>query len=317
MKRRGRVHLGIEGVPREAFPFLHVIRCIVLAARREPDSAFLSFLSLETLDILEGVRGSDSGVLPGRLLAAAPPWVSEDVDVRRPIREAGLAGVVHAEGLRGDGLGDRAPQRAVEGGGGQDDLREVGGGADGARGEVDPGPVVGEAVERLGPPLVGRDAQARDAARRVGQLRDLLVQGEQRDERARAGRDGERRVAERVGAGRVGRRARARVRRGGACCAGAGAAGEEAEEGDEHGGCVAVRWGGTGFRSNNLAVRSSRVARRRPLKQSYYLQCCDCYGTARRLGRRTETGAGWLRRGVEGLLPAAQCMTRISCLLAQ
>ena len=232
MKRRECVHLGIEGVPRESFPFLHVIRCLVLAARREPDSAFLPLLPLEALDILEGVRGGDSGVLPGRLLATAPPRVSEDVDVGRPVREAGLAGVVHAERLRRNGLGDGAPQRAVEGGGGQDDLRERGGGADGARGEVDPGPVVGEAVERLGPPLVGRDAQARDPARRVGQLRDLLVQGEQRDERARAGREGERRVAERVGAA-AGIRRRARARGGGgACCA----AGEEAEEeGERHG----------------------------------------------------------------------------------
>ena len=87
-------------------------------------------------------------------------------------------------------------------------------------------------MEGLGPPLVGRDAQARDPARRVGQLRDLLVEGEERDERARAGRDGERGVAERVGARRVRRRARARVRRRRRRC-GAGE-GEEAEEGVKH-----------------------------------------------------------------------------------
>jgi len=192
-------YLGIEGVPREALPLLHVIRCIVLTAGRKPNPAFLPVVPLEPLDVLEGVRGGDGGVLPGRLLAAAPARVAEDVDVGRPVCEPCLAGAVHAEGLRGDGPGHRAPQRAVEGGGGEDDLREGGGGADGARGEVDPGPVVGEPVEGLGPPLVGRDAEARDPARRVGQLRDLLVEGEERHERARAGRDGERGVAERVG----------------------------------------------------------------------------------------------------------------------
>lgn len=208
----------------------------MLAACREPNPAFVPVLPLEPLDVLEGVRGGDGGVLPGRLLAATPPRVAEDVDVGRPVGEPRLAGAVHPEGLRGDGPGHGAPQRAVEGGGGEDDLREGGGGADGARGEVDPGPVVGEPVEGLGPPLVGRDAQARDPGRRVGQLRDLLVQGEQRDERPRARRDGERGVAERVGARRVRRRARARVRRRHRRPRRGAGEDEEAEEGEKHGG---------------------------------------------------------------------------------
>lgn len=236
MTRPECLHLGIEGVPGESLPFLHVIRCIVLAAGGEPNPAFLPLLPLEPFDVLEGVRGSDGGVLPGRLLAAPPPRVAEDVDVGRPVREPGLSGAVHPEGLRGNGPGHGAPQRAVEGGGGEDDLRERGGGADGARGEVDPGPVVGESVEGLGPPLVGRDAEARHPGRRVGQLRDLLVQGEQRDERPRARRDGERGVAERVGARRVRRRARARVRRRRRDACGGAGEGDDAEEGEKHGG---------------------------------------------------------------------------------
>jgi len=134
-------YLSIEGVPREALPLLHVIRCIVLTAGRKPNPAFLPVVPLEALDVLEGVGSGDGGVLPRRLLAAAPARVAKDVDVGRPVREPRLAGAVHAEGLGGYGPGHRAPQRAVEGGGGEDDLREGGGGADGPEEKLTPGPL--------------------------------------------------------------------------------------------------------------------------------------------------------------------------------
>ena len=40
-------------------------------------------------------------------------------------------------------------------------------------------------VQRFGPPVIGRDAQARNGGRRVEQLFDFLVQRQPRDERSR------------------------------------------------------------------------------------------------------------------------------------
>lgn len=223
-----RINLGIEGVSCKAPPFLQIISDVVLAAGGEHHPAFLSVVPLEPFHILDGVGGDDGGVLSRRLLAAAPPWVAEDVDVGRPEREPGLAGVVHGARLHRDGPRRRAPQRAVERGGGEDDLGEDGRGADGARGEVDPGPVVADAVEGLRPPLEGRDAEAGGARGGVGELRYLLVEGEEGDEGARAGREREGGVAEGVGAGRR-RGARARIRRRRGSIARAGASDDKEE----------------------------------------------------------------------------------------
>lgn len=55
-------------------------------------------------------------------------------------------------------------------------------------------------MERLGPPLVGRDAEAGHGGGRVGELPDLLREREERDEGLSSMCCGERGVAEGVGA---------------------------------------------------------------------------------------------------------------------
>jgi hypothetical protein len=62
----------------------------------------------------------------------------------------------------------------VERRGGEDDLREAGGGAERAV-EVDAAAGVGHAVQRLRPPLVRRHAQPGDGRGLVPELRDLLL----------------------------------------------------------------------------------------------------------------------------------------------
>ena len=111
-------------------------------------------------------------------------------------------------------LADAVPEVRVEGGGGEDDLREAGGGAERAV-EVDAAARVSDPVERLGPPLVRRHAEPRDGRGLVPELRDLLRHRQPRDEVVHAPVDGQRRVAERdvgrragaAGVGRLGRRA--------------------------------------------------------------------------------------------------------------
>lgn len=188
-------HLGIERVPVEGAPLLEVVRGVVLAAGGEHEGAVVA-LGLEAGDVLDGVGGGEGGVLAGGLLAAAPAGVAEDVDVWGPEGEAGLGGVVHGAGLEGDGAGEGAPEGAVEGGGGEDDLGELGGGGNGAGGEVDAGAVGGDAVEGLGPPLVVGEAEAGEGGGVVGEEGDLFGEGEEGEEGVGPGRDGEGGVAE-------------------------------------------------------------------------------------------------------------------------
>lgn len=60
-------------------------------------------------------------------------------------------------GLDGDSRGDGGPKGAIEGRGHEEDLGEAGGGVNGAV-EGDAGAIGGDAVEALGPPLVGGEA---------------------------------------------------------------------------------------------------------------------------------------------------------------
>lgn len=164
------------------------------------DSILDSAESLKASNILNSISRSEHGVLAGGLLAAAPPRVPEEVDVGGPEGEPGLAHVKHGAGLAGDGGGGAEPEGAVEGGGGEDDLGEAGGGGDGA-GEGDAGAVEGEAVEGLGPPLVGGDAEAGDGRGGVDQLGELFVQGETGEKVFGSLGNGELGVAEWVGSG--------------------------------------------------------------------------------------------------------------------
>jgi hypothetical protein len=99
-------------------------------------------------------------------------------------------------------LADAVPEVRVEGRGGEDDLWEASGGAERAV-EVDVAALVGDPVQRLGPPLVRRHAKPRDGRGLVPELRGLLRHRHPRDDVVDATVDGQPRVAERD----VGRRA--------------------------------------------------------------------------------------------------------------
>ena len=120
-------------------------------------------VALHALDEGHGHAAGEERIFAVGLLAAAPARIAEDVDVGRPEGEAAIAAViVVADGLvvlgarlGGDGVGDAVHQVGVPGGGEPDGLREDGGLA-GAR----------DAVQRFVPPVVGGDAEARDARAR-------------------------------------------------------------------------------------------------------------------------------------------------------
>jgi len=76
-------------------------------------------------------------------------------------------------------------------------LGEVGGGGDGAV-EGDSGAIDRKAVERLGPPLVGGDAEAGNGRGVVGEKEDLLRESEERNDGSRSSESGKGSVAERV-----------------------------------------------------------------------------------------------------------------------
>lgn len=73
-------------------------------------------------------------------------------------------------------LGNAEPEVGIKGRGHEEDLREDGGGLDGA-GESEADAVCGEAVQRLHPPLVGGDVEAGDGGVGADQLLYLLVDG--------------------------------------------------------------------------------------------------------------------------------------------
>ncbi|WVZ12055.1 hypothetical protein V8G54_016585, partial [Vigna mungo] len=64
--------------------------------------------------------------------------------------------------------------------------------------EGDSGAIDGEAVEGLGPPLVGGDAEAGNGRGVVGEKEDLLRESEERNDGARSSESGKGSVAERV-----------------------------------------------------------------------------------------------------------------------
>src|SRR5208282_6898363 len=105
--------------------------------------------------------GGEERVLAVGFLAAAPARVTEDVDVRRPEREAVITRavpvvfadvvIVLGAGLGGDDIGGLVQERRVPGGGHADGLRENRGVA-GAR----------DAVQTFVPIIIGGNAEPRD-----------------------------------------------------------------------------------------------------------------------------------------------------------
>ena len=118
------------------------------------------------------MRAGQEGILAVSLLAAAPTRIAEDVDVRRPEIEAlEDVAVARADGLNvldaalgADRHGHRVNCGRVERGGQADRLGKLG------------GAIQQHTVERLAPPVVGWNLQARNRASLVHQLRSLLFQ---------------------------------------------------------------------------------------------------------------------------------------------
>lgn len=111
-------------------------------------------------------------------------------------------------------LADAEPEVVVEGGGGEQHLREAGGGADATHGvEVEPLARGGQTMQRLVPPLVSGDAQPRDPRRLVAELRDLLRGRQPGHQVGGPLRRRQRHVAEREALGRLRGRRAARERR--------------------------------------------------------------------------------------------------------
>jgi hypothetical protein len=103
-------------------------------------------------------------------------------------------------------LSSGLPERLVEGGGAVGDVGEDGAVVDGGAAGVVPRPAAevveqrrragaGEPVQRLGPPLVGREADAGRAAGHVAEVADLLLHRHPADEVANPLRVRQRRVA--------------------------------------------------------------------------------------------------------------------------
>ncbi len=139
----------------------------------------LRILALQPFDERHTHDRAQVRVLAVGLLPAAPAWVAEDVDVRRPEGEAGVK-LAHPAAQRfvvlgtrfvRDGVGHLSHQLDVPRGCHADGLRKN-------RGDAR----AGDAVQALIPPAVGGDAQTLDRGRIVDHLRDLLLQGHPGDE---------------------------------------------------------------------------------------------------------------------------------------
>ena len=129
-------------------------------------------VALKPLDECRSQHARQIGVLAVGLHAAAPARITEDVDVGRPEGKSGVAAVVAyalchlilGACLVRDGVAYAVEQFDVECGAESYRLREYRCAAAAAH-----------AVQTLVPPVVGFDAEALDARRRVHHLADLLV----------------------------------------------------------------------------------------------------------------------------------------------
>jgi hypothetical protein len=139
----------------------------------------LRVVALQPADELDRQLTRQKRIFAVRLLSASPAGIPEDVDVRRPEREALIsaeAPVPHVLVMLGARLvgddGRHAEDEAVVPRGREaDGLREHG---------REPG--AGDAVQRLVPPIVRRNAESFDRRRDVLHLLDFFLQREARYE---------------------------------------------------------------------------------------------------------------------------------------
>eukprot|EP00962_Isochrysis_galbana_P046641 scaffold18809_cov102-Isochrysis_galbana.AAC.4 len=131
-------------------------------------------LPLQTTHVGGCVLASDGGVLPRRLVPAAPARVAVHVDVWRPQRQSVVPPwdgpvVVLAAGLGARHVAHQVEKALVERRGQPDDLRKGGGHARSRH-----------AVQRLVPPVVPRDLQPGNGGRVVAEQARLLVHAQRR-----------------------------------------------------------------------------------------------------------------------------------------
>ena len=172
------VAFGNDGVIAVAVPFRAGVDGVVLRAG----------VGLQDRGIRRSLQAADDGhaqlarqvrILAVGFHAPSPARVAEDVDVRGPegdalilLHQPRLPGlVVLHPGLVADGREDFVNQRFIEGGGHADGLREHRG-----------GPVAGDTVQRLAPPVVGLDAQGGHRGGRIHGQGHLFLQGQAGDE---------------------------------------------------------------------------------------------------------------------------------------
>ncbi len=154
--------------------------------------------ALDSLDEPRRQRAGEIGILAQRLLPAAPARIAEDVDVGRPEGEAEVAVeimlalrlIVTRAALHRDRAALGEEQVAVPARGHRDRLGE-----DGRLARAR------DAVERLVPIVVGRDAEPRDRRRDILHLRGLFLKRHPADEIVDARRDRRLGIAVELGMG--------------------------------------------------------------------------------------------------------------------
>ena len=132
-------------------------------------------IALQTTHEGRSQLAGEIGVLAPCLLATTPTRIAENVDIGRPegkplvdqsVALPAECLVILGTALVGDGGGDALDERGIPGRGHADRLRKYGGAA-----------IAPNAVERLAPEVVRRDAQAGDRRGIMPHLRDFLLQG--------------------------------------------------------------------------------------------------------------------------------------------
>ncbi|KAF4348836.1 hypothetical protein F8388_005133 [Cannabis sativa] len=127
------------------------------------------------------ISRSDHGVLPRGLLASPPSGVPKNVNSGCPKRQPSLPNIIHRASLDPYSRCDSEPEGPVKRSHRQKDLGEAGGRRNDTA-EGDTWAVGGDAVERFGPPFVGRDTKPGDGVSGIGELTNLFLKGEKRNE---------------------------------------------------------------------------------------------------------------------------------------